>query len=255
MQNWCNTCAACISRKTPAPKQRASLQSILVGQPMQLVAVDILGPLPESGSGNSVTKTVPEYVTKLSEAFVEAYAAVRDTMGAKLQRQKEFYNKKVHGNPHKPGDFVLLFNPAVPKGGSRKFHSPWTGPFKIVERVSEATYHIQNTVDGKTSIVHFDRLKRCRPDIRTNIKQTKKDNSPTCGSTAGKDPPGTHMELLDDDQPTHVPEHPQPNAVLNEDPEPEEGPEQDDDDPHIIVPQPGTATRYPTRQRRAPDYY
>ena len=42
--------------------------------------------------GNSVTKTVPEYVTKLSEAFVEAYAAVRDTMGAKLQRQKEFYN-------------------------------------------------------------------------------------------------------------------------------------------------------------------
>eukprot|EP00731_Ephydatia_muelleri_P035045 Em0093g14a len=406
VQNWCNTCAACISRKTPAPKQRASLQSILVGQPMQLVAVDILGPLPESGNGNSyilvvgdyftrwmeaypiqnqeavtvaqklvdeifcrfsvpeqlhsdqgrqfesavikeicnllhiektrttayhpqsdglverfnrtllsmlttcgrshpfewedhirkvcfayntsvqattgyspfflmfgrqarlpidlmygtecgnsVTKTVPEYVTKLSEAFVEAYAAVRDTMGAKLQRQKEFYNKKVHGDPHKPGDFVLLFNPAVPKGGSRKFHSPWTGPFKIVERVSEATYHIQNTVDGKTSIVHFDRLKRCRPDIRTNIKQTKKDNSPTCGSTAGKDPPGTHMELLDDDQPTHVPEHPQPNAVLNEDPEPEEGPEQDDDDPHIIVPQPGTATRYPTRQRRAPDYY
>ena len=255
VQNWCNTCAACISRKTPAPKQRASLQSILVGQPMQLVAVDILGPLPESGNGNSVTKTVPEYVTKLSEAFVEAYAAVRDTMGAKLQRQKEFYNKKVHGDPHKPGDFVLLFNPAVPKGGSRKFHSPWTGPFKIVERVSEATYHIQNTVDGKTSIVHFDRLKRCRPDIRTNIKQTKKDNSSTCGSTAGKDPPGTHMELLDDDQPTHVPEHPQPNAVLNEDPEPEEGPEQDDDDPHIIVPQPGTATRYPTRQRRAPDYY
>eukprot|EP00731_Ephydatia_muelleri_P007275 Em0003g1523a len=310
--------------KTPAPKQRASLQSILVCQPMQLVAVDILGPLPESGNGNSyileavtvaqklvdeifcrfsvpeqlhsdqgrqfesavikeicnllhiektrttayhpqsdglverfnrtllsmlttcgrshpfewedhirkarlpidlmygtecgnsVTKTVPEYVTKLSEAFVEAYAAVRDTMGAKLQRQKEFYNKKVHGDPHKPGDFVLLFNPAVPKGGSRKFHSPWTGPFKIVERVSEATYHIQNTVDGKTSIVHFDRLKRCRPDIRTNIKQTKKDNSPTCGSTAGKDPPGTHMELLDDDQPTHVPEHPQPNAVLND---------------------------------------
>eukprot|EP00731_Ephydatia_muelleri_P002128 Em0001g2128a len=275
VQNWCNTCAACISRKTPAPKQRASLQSILVGQPMQLVAVDILGPLPESGNGNSfilvvgdyftrwmeaypiqnqeavtvaqklvdeifcrfsvpeqlhsdqgrqfesavikeicnllhiektrttayhpqsdglverfnrtlrsmlttcgrshpfewedhirkvcfayntsvqattgyspfflmfgrqarlpidlmygtecgnaVTKTVPEYVTKLSEAFVEAYAAVRDTMGAKLQRQKEFYNKKVHGDPHKPGDFVLLFNPAVPKGGSRSFIAP-----------------------------------------------------------------------------------------------------------------------------------
>ena len=37
-------------------------------------------------------------------------------------------------------------------------------------------------------------------------------------------------------KPTHVPEHPQPNAVLNEDPEPEEGPEQDDDDPHIYCP-------------------
>eukprot|EP00731_Ephydatia_muelleri_P033767 Em0037g31a len=66
---FCNTCAACISRKTPAPKQRASLQSILVGQPMQLVAVDILGPLPESGNGNSYILVVGDYFTRWMEAY------------------------------------------------------------------------------------------------------------------------------------------------------------------------------------------
>ena len=46
VRDWCRTCAACASRKTPAPKNKASLQSIVVGSPMQMVAVDILGFFP-----------------------------------------------------------------------------------------------------------------------------------------------------------------------------------------------------------------
>ena len=42
VRNWCKTCAVCASRKTLAPKTKAPLQTVKVGSPMQLVAVDIL---------------------------------------------------------------------------------------------------------------------------------------------------------------------------------------------------------------------
>ena len=61
---------ACASRKTPTPKARAPLQPIATSYPMQLVATDILGPLPESPGGNSYILVVADYFTR----YVEAYA-------------------------------------------------------------------------------------------------------------------------------------------------------------------------------------
>ena len=45
-EHWCRTCPTCATRKTPVPHHRAPLQSVGVGSPMQLVAVDLLGPFP-----------------------------------------------------------------------------------------------------------------------------------------------------------------------------------------------------------------
>ena len=53
VQKWCRTCSQCTTRKSAHPKRKAPLQPVTVGYPMQLVAVDILGPLPESPKGNS----------------------------------------------------------------------------------------------------------------------------------------------------------------------------------------------------------
>ena len=52
-QEWCRNCAQCASCKSLAPKARAPLTSIKTGYPLQLVAMDILGPFPESPAGNS----------------------------------------------------------------------------------------------------------------------------------------------------------------------------------------------------------
>lgn len=48
---------------------RAPLQSVKTGYPMQLVAVDILGPFPESEAGNSYILTVADYFTRWMEAY------------------------------------------------------------------------------------------------------------------------------------------------------------------------------------------
>ena len=64
VSSYCKTCVQCSQRKTPPLKARAPLQSIKVGSPMQLVAVDLLGPLPESNDGNSYILVVADYFTR-----------------------------------------------------------------------------------------------------------------------------------------------------------------------------------------------
>ena len=45
------------------------LQAIKSGHPMQVVAVDILGPLPESDSGNTFVLVAGDYFTQWLEAY------------------------------------------------------------------------------------------------------------------------------------------------------------------------------------------
>ena len=369
--NWCKTCSTCCTRKTPAPKNRALLQSIKVGSPLQVVAVDIVGPLPESDNGNAYilvvgdyftrwmeaypipnqeavtfanvitnefffrfsppeqlhsdqgkqfesqviaeickllgikkTRTTPyhpqsdglverfnrtliamlstaatdhpfdweaqlrplcmayntsihtttgyspfflmygrkvqlplelmyggppsapgytsttEYATQLKITLQEAYQRVREKTGQKLDRQKELYDEKVHGKPYSKGDLVWLHTTVTRKGTARKFHHPWTGPFLVIKRLSEAVYRLQHVENkNKRPVVHFDRLKLCPEDIRLHTRPQSTRSRPNLPSD---EPPPIGTNL------THVP-----------------------DDPPQVIPPP--LPRYPQRHRQAPD--
>ena len=348
VRDWCRDCAACASRKTPTPKARAPLQPIATSYPMQLVATDILGPLPESPGGNSyilvvadyftryveayaipnqeaVTvaqrlvdefflrfspparlhsdqgrnfesaviaeackllgvdksrttpyhpqsdglverfnrtlldmlatavgenpfeweknlrrlcfayntsvhpttgfspfslmfgrqprvpmdivlgtatqspSTVPEYVVELQRNLNTAYARVRDQMGHQQLQQKAHYDSKVQGRSFDHGDLVWLHNPATPRGKCRKLHKPWTGPFRVVSRLSDTVYRLQDTrCRRRRPTVHFNRLKPCSPGVRI----------PGDIQRQGRQQPqpqplvGTRLELVDDDDTT-----------------------------------------------------
>ena len=69
VRDFCRTCPECIATKTPPPKCRAELKPTKAGYPMQIVVVDILGPLPESDAGNSYLLVMGEYFTRWMEAF------------------------------------------------------------------------------------------------------------------------------------------------------------------------------------------
>ena len=45
VREWCRNYISCTTRKTVAPKRRAPLQTIKAGYPMQIVSVDLIGPL------------------------------------------------------------------------------------------------------------------------------------------------------------------------------------------------------------------
>ena len=66
IRNWCKTCPNCAATKA---NFRASLQSIKIGSPMQMIAVDILGPFPESDKGNTHMSVVGDYFTRWMEAL------------------------------------------------------------------------------------------------------------------------------------------------------------------------------------------
>ena len=67
---WCKTCPTCAARKNPSHKSRAPLQSVTAGYPLQLVAVDIVGPLTPSKTENTYILVASDYFTR----WVEAYA-------------------------------------------------------------------------------------------------------------------------------------------------------------------------------------
>lgn len=87
------------------------------------------------------------------------------------------YDKKIHGKPYKEGDMVWLYNRAVPQGQARKLHHPWTGPFKVLERIGEADYQIREVYGKKApTVVHFDRLKPCHLGTRFSSQANNADN-------------------------------------------------------------------------------
>lgn len=69
VRRWCQTCLTCAARKSPAPRNKAKLVSIYPGYPLQLVAMDLLGPLPESTNKNSYVLVVTDYFTRYTEAY------------------------------------------------------------------------------------------------------------------------------------------------------------------------------------------
>jgi len=57
----------------------------------------------------------------------------------------------------KIGDKVLLRDKTLRRGRSKKLDAQWTGPYRIVEKISNVNYKIQ--IKRKTICVHANRLK------------------------------------------------------------------------------------------------
>ena len=70
VKQWCTTCVDCATRKTGGPTRRGPLNPIVVGYPLQLVAVDILGPLPRTSNGNTYILVAEDYFTRWLEAWL-----------------------------------------------------------------------------------------------------------------------------------------------------------------------------------------
>ncbi|KAL0147701.1 hypothetical protein M9458_056979 [Cirrhinus mrigala] len=69
VEDFCRRCDLCTARKGPQGQSRAQLQQFSVGEPMQRVGIDIMGPFPRTTQGNRFVLTAMDYFTKWPEAF------------------------------------------------------------------------------------------------------------------------------------------------------------------------------------------
>lgn len=69
VRSWLRQCAGCAKRKNPPKKRRAQLRQYQVGGPLERVAIDILGPLPETHNGNKYILVIGDYFSKWMEAI------------------------------------------------------------------------------------------------------------------------------------------------------------------------------------------
>lgn len=65
---WISKCEICASIKLPQKTSKAPLGSMPTGAPWDLLATDILGPLPVTPRGNRYILGVTDYFTKWIEA-------------------------------------------------------------------------------------------------------------------------------------------------------------------------------------------
>ena len=101
-------------------------------------------------------------------------------------------------------------NQKVPKNTSKKLFHPWTGPFKVLKKLSECTYWIQ-----KTEAQNFNRLKLCPKDIWFAQSTSVHSSATALGSHSQTSQQpltpqlvGTHLEFIDDDDYVNVNESP-----------------------------------------------
>ena len=103
------------------------------------------------------------------------------------ERQKSYYDRSKYGTSYKVGEEVLVFNPTVKRGETRKFTSFYKGPYIIVEIINDLNFKVEDKKTRKAIKVHYNRLKKYKtqekpftPETpakrKTTIKEQKNSN-------------------------------------------------------------------------------
>ncbi len=69
VERWCKKCNICAKVKPGGPRKGASLQHVVVGAPLERIAIDICGPFNETRHGNQYILVLCDYFTKWTEAY------------------------------------------------------------------------------------------------------------------------------------------------------------------------------------------
>ena len=109
-------------------------------------------------------------------------------------------NRQRNPRSYKENDYVYLKIMQIPPNVCKKFFSPWSGPWKIIKKLSEVNYEICDILGKRKQTVHINRLKPAigsrTPDLvekneNQDLTSEKRDDNP---STSRKNIPEPEME-------------------------------------------------------------
>ncbi|CAG2184718.1 unnamed protein product [Mytilus edulis] len=97
-----------------------------------------------------------EYVEWVKNTMREAYKNVYDHSGQAAQRQKLYYDRGLKVRKFEPNCWVWRWY--LPKV-NQTLGLGWTGPYLVIEKITDVTYKIQKSEQTKSIMVHVDHLK------------------------------------------------------------------------------------------------
>ena len=142
-------------RSTTQESTYVSPYKMMFGREVNL-PIDLMMGLPDP---EAPTLLGVDYVEDLQTKMLRCHEFARSHLRKSAERQKRNYDVKVNGSVFKTGEYVWLFTPKRQIGRTPKLQRYWDGPYRIIEKISDALYKIQKSARTKEKVIHFNRLK------------------------------------------------------------------------------------------------
>jgi transposase InsO family protein len=118
-----------------------------------------------------VPRAIREHLSIIVRNLEIAQEIARTNLAAVRKKMKDRYDDKAALPDFQVGDLVWLYVPRVKVGLSKTLGRFYTGPFSIVEKVSENNFKVRTWDNRKVpQVVHSNRLKRFYHDDRTRLE-------------------------------------------------------------------------------------
>ena len=125
--------------------------------------------------------TIGQHLQNLTQITRRTHQFMREKQDNAIQRAELNYNQNIT-NPIMIDDLVWLFTPIIQKEKGRKFSTFWTGPWRVIKKISNVLFEIRTEGNWNTKVitivVSHDRIKHFLGPAtqHTQQKQLSKDD-------------------------------------------------------------------------------
>lgn len=142
---------------TPHQSTGLTPHKMVFGDEMRM-PLDILSPL-KNDEEDFVGSNEHYFVAKLREELEKIHEIARDTLNQSAVRQKEYYDRGIKEIKYAPGNLVRRWQPQIASRAKKKMARNWTGPWIIIEKLTDVLFKIKHSHNSPPVIIHADNLK------------------------------------------------------------------------------------------------
>ena len=139
---------------------RSSVQESTGETPsMMMLGREITLPVDVMVTSPPSTQKEGDFACNLREKLQDVHEAARVKLKLAAQKQARSYDRNTVLRSFEMGDWVWLHGSQRKRGVCPKFVFKWSGPYLVVNKLSDVVYRIQLSSRSRPKVVHLDRLK------------------------------------------------------------------------------------------------
>ncbi|CAC5373349.1 unnamed protein product [Mytilus coruscus] len=183
VQKYCTECDFCTSRKHPK-ENPTPMGTYIVGEPMEKIAIDILGPLPLTDKHNKYLLVVHDFSTKevtlplqaviptpcretdlqdvdeFVETFRKRFQIAHEKARKSLKKSNTYQKRHLRAMKRSlhDGQAVWVYEPTRKVGICHKLTSKWKGPYIVTKKIDYVNNIVKKYPKKPDKVFHIDRL-------------------------------------------------------------------------------------------------